>query len=72
MGILVAMETCCAIQIYIIFGKPHFNVLLNMCADFKSINTNLTTLRRKNDKIVNLIDFVYQNYTKYMILHDTD
>ena len=40
------------------------------CVSFEFNRRQFEDLRQTLDKIVNFIDFVYQNDTKYIILHE--
>ena len=61
MGIFVAIETYCAIQIVVIFTNRIVFGPLNMCANLRSIGDNLTIKNKNFIKSLQFIDFAYQN-----------
>ena len=63
-GIFVAIEIC-----YAISGSPILFVHYT-CALFEFNRWSFEDLRQTLDNIVNFIVFVYQNDTKYIMLHD--
>ena len=75
MGIFVAMDTCCTIQIDAIVASRILLVHLTCVAIWGQsvLIWDYLTIKDKNlIKIVNFINFAYHNDIKYIILHDQE